>query len=224
MKGYLALVGGDEFQTGCQDLDRSILASTNCKMPTVLILPTAAAHQNPSKAVSNGVEYFSKLGADANPLMVLDSEQANQESLVSLVESAQVVYITGGDPKYLIKVLQNSLLLERLIYLNKHGMSIIGSSAGAMVMAAWIRYRSWERGLEIVPDVAVMPHHDEYDPNQIMLQFTETIPERTTVLGIDAQTGCMSRKNGWAVLGPGKVTVYSSNGWKHYESGRTFSL
>ena len=70
---------------------------------------------------------------------------------------------------------------ERLIYLNKHGMSIIGSSAGAMVMAAWIRYRSWERGLEIVPDVAVMPHHDEYDPNQIMLQFTETIPERTTV-------------------------------------------
>ena len=57
--------------------------------------------------------------------MVLDSEQANQESLVSLVESAQVVYITGGDPKYLIKVLQNSLLLERLIYLNKHNQPII---------------------------------------------------------------------------------------------------
>lgn len=224
MKGSLALVGGDEFQTGCQDLDRSILATTKHKKPIVLILPTAAAHQNPSKAASNGVEYFSKLGADATPLIVLDSEQANQESLVSKVESAQVVYITGGDPKYLITVLRGSLLLERLTYLNKHGMAIIGSSAGAMVMAAWIRYRSWVRGLEIVPDVAVMPHHDGSDPEQIMHQFTENILERTTVLGIDAQTGCMSSKNGWAVLGPGKVTVYSSSGWQHYRSGGTFSL
>jgi cyanophycinase len=224
MQGSLALVGGDEFQSGCQDLDLAVLETTKLEKPAVLILPTAAAHQNPSKAAANGIEYFSKLGADATSLMVLDPDQANESSLVSQVESAQVVYITGGDPKYLITVLRSSLLLDRLIYQNRNGMAIIGSSAGAMVMAAWIRYRNWVSGLELVPGVAVMPHHERYDPDQIMRQMTENIPENTTVLGIDAQTGCMSGTNEWTVLGPGKVTVYSSSGWQRYKCGGTFSL
>ncbi|SVE45231.1 uncharacterized protein METZ01_LOCUS498085, partial [marine metagenome] len=62
MQGSLALVGGDEFQSGCQDLDLAVLETTKLEKPAVLILPTAAAHQNPSKAAANGIEYFSKLG------------------------------------------------------------------------------------------------------------------------------------------------------------------
>lgn len=224
MKGPLALVGGDEFRTGCENLDLAVLEATGTKRPVVLVLPTASAQQNPSKAASNGIAYFSKLGADAASLMVLHPEHANQESLVSHVESAHVVYITGGDPEHLLMVLKDSLLLSRLIYLNKRGMAIIGSSAGAMVMAAWIRYRNWTGGLNFVPNVAVVPHHDRSDPDQLMGQFAKNIPEGTTVLGIDAQTGCVSGTEEWTVLGPGKVTVYTRIGWQRHASGETFSL
>ena len=61
----IALVGGDEFCLGCEDMDLGILGLTEVSNPRVLILPTAAAEENPEKAVSNGVEYFLRLGIRA---------------------------------------------------------------------------------------------------------------------------------------------------------------
>ena len=65
----IALVGGDEFRPGCEEMDRAILDSTGLERPSLLVIPTAAAQEKPEKAASNGVSYFSALGADASPLM-----------------------------------------------------------------------------------------------------------------------------------------------------------
>ena len=47
MTGRLALVGGDEFRTGCETMDAAILDATGSSNPAVLIVPTAAAFENP---------------------------------------------------------------------------------------------------------------------------------------------------------------------------------
>ena len=65
MSGLVALMGGDEFRAGCREMDLAILNATGKESPSVLVLPTAAAQENPSRAASNGVAYFSALGADA---------------------------------------------------------------------------------------------------------------------------------------------------------------
>ena len=101
----IALIGGEEFRSGCEELDRAILASVESERPRLLVLPTAAAHENPAMAASNGVRYFSELGADAAPLMVLDRSDAEDQALAAEVESADVVYLTGGDPAHLLDTL-----------------------------------------------------------------------------------------------------------------------
>ena len=66
LTGRIALVGGDEFRPGCEPMDRELLGATGVDRSRVVILPTAAAHESPRQAASNGVSYFSGLGCDAS--------------------------------------------------------------------------------------------------------------------------------------------------------------
>ena len=98
MPGEIVLVGGDEFRPDCEEMDSTILRASGASPPKVLILPTAAV-TGPQKAASDGVRHFSKLGAQASELMVLDKRQANDEELIQAVSGASLVYFTGGDPQ-----------------------------------------------------------------------------------------------------------------------------
>ena len=103
MAGLIALVGGDEFREGCEEMDRAILEATGVSSPSLVVIPTAAAAQNPSMAASHGVGYFSGLGANASALMVLDAAHANDKGLLSPIDTADVIYFTGGNPAYLLE-------------------------------------------------------------------------------------------------------------------------
>ena len=63
MTGTLALVGGDEFRRGCESMDETILRATGKSSPVVLIVPTAAAFENPARAADNGVRHFAGPGS-----------------------------------------------------------------------------------------------------------------------------------------------------------------
>ena len=106
MSGRLALVGGDEFRSGCESMDAAILAATGSANPVVLIVPTAAAFENPARAADNGVRHFESLGGAASPLMVLNHDDAMDAGIAAEVESADVVYLTGGSPSHLLDTLR----------------------------------------------------------------------------------------------------------------------
>ena len=53
MSGAIALVGGDEFRQGCEEMDRAVLEASGVSTPSLLVLPTAAARENPALAVSS---------------------------------------------------------------------------------------------------------------------------------------------------------------------------
>ena len=110
----IALVGGDEFRRGCEAMDTTILEATGARRPRVSVVPTAAAAQNPAKAASNGVSYFSSLGADASAVMALGPADAADPGLIAPLAQADVVYLTGGDPAHLLRTLRGSLLLDAL--------------------------------------------------------------------------------------------------------------
>ena len=161
--GPIALVGGDEFRAGCEPMDRGILAVAGATRPKVLVLPTAAADQNPAKAAANGVAYFARLGVLAESLMVLDSRDADDDGLVSRVTWADVVYLTGGDPAHLLEVLRGSRLLEAIRTAVAGGSVLAGSSAGAMVLGdamvlgEWMRYGGIRPALGLLDGLAVLP-------------------------------------------------------------------
>ena len=219
MNGKVALVGGNEFRPPCEPMDTALLKATGRDRPSVLVVPTAAADQGPSRAASNGVQHFSGLGADAAPLMVLVSAQANDAALLAPVESADLVYLAGGDPSHLLSVLKGSLLLDKLREAAARGAVLAGSSAGAMVMASWMRYRGWTQALGLGPDIAVLPHHEGTDRDKVARELDGAAPDGTHVLGIDSMTCCFGVSGRWEVLGPGAVTLYSDGHWARFRSG-----
>jgi cyanophycinase len=224
MAGQIALVGGDEFRVGCEGMDEAVLEATGVKRPRVLIVPTAAAEQNPSKAAENGVSYFSSLGAEASPIMVLGPDTAGDEKVVSRLDTADVVYLTGGDPDHLLETLRDSLFLSRLRRALARGAIVAGSSAGAMVLGSWMSFRGGVDTLGMLRGVAVLPHHERSDPDEVVARLEQSAPAGTAVLGIDGKTCCFGGPGGWTVLGQGTVTLYSRGRWQRFESGQSLPL
>ena len=225
MTGRLALVGGDEFRPGCETMDAAILAAAGSSNPTVLIVPTAAAFENPARAADNGVRHFTSLGADASPLMVLNHDDAMDPAIAAEIESTDVVYLTGGNPAHLLESIQGSLLLDAIEARLERGGIIAGSSAGAMVMGSRMRFRGeWRRTLGIASGIATLPHHERADPDAVLQELRSAPGDLTAVFGIDGRAGALSDPDGWTALGPGHVSIYQHNAWRRCEEGQSFSL
>lgn len=221
MAGELALVGGEEFRPGCEDADREIMQASGQDPCRVAVIPTAAVDA-PARAAQNGVAYFSRLGADARQLMVLQREHAQDPKVVQGVQDAGVIYFTGGSPEHLLATLQGSRLLQAILAEVEKGAVLAGSSAGAMVMGSLMRrprLGQWVEALGLVPNLAVLPHHERGDPVATCASLQGQIPPDLTVLGIDARSGCLGRPGSWRVVGPGRVTVYRNGLWQVYQTG-----
>ena len=221
MPGTVVLVGGDEFRPGCETMDSYLLVAVSPGSASILIIPTAAV-TNPSKAASDGVRYFSLLGARASELMILDRQRANDEVLCNAIFQASHVYFTGGNPNHLLTTLKGSLLLQCLEEWLAKGGVLAGSSAGAMVMGSAMRHLGtddWAQGLGIVQGMAVLPHHEKSDPNIVAQTLEETAPKGLRVLGIDARTCCIGMPGSWKAVGVGKVTAYQGGSWQTFNSG-----
>ena len=221
MEGEIALVGGEEFRQGCEEMDREIMRVSGQDPARVLIIPTAAV-TGPAKAANDGVQHFGSLGGDADQLMVLDEAQAEDTEFIQACLAANVVYFTGGSPQHLLDTLRESRLLTAILEAVDGGSVLAGSSAGAMVMGSLMRQPNqggWVPGLGIVPGVAVLPHHEGSDPSETSRQLVTQVPGDITVLGIDARTGCLGRPGSWRVVGRGNVTVYRGSDWSVYASG-----
>ena len=58
----IGIFGGNEFHENCLEIDRSICNLYPINKVKVLILPTAAANENPELATRNGINHFKKIG------------------------------------------------------------------------------------------------------------------------------------------------------------------
>ena len=225
MAGRIALVGGDEFREGCENMDEAILTATGKSTPTVLIIPTAAAFERPDVAAQNGVRHFTSLGADAHPLMALDRDDAMDAGLASEIASADLVYLTGGNPAHLLDTIAESALLNSIASALEHGAVLAGSSAGAMVMGSWMRFREWRRALGIAEGIATLPHHERADLDSTLRDLDASAPkELNAMFGVDGRCGVLSGPDGWTALGPGSITVYRNNYWQRFGDGDTFTI
>ena len=226
MPGIIALVGGDEFRAGCEDMDAALVAAAGKASPTALIVPTAAAFENPSRAADNGTRHFAALGADAAPLMALDRRDAADPAIAAETDAADIVYFTGGDPAHLLNVLRGSALLAAVRRGLSRGMLLAGSSAGAMVLGSHMRFRgAWTPALGLAGDVAVLPHHERADADAVFGELWTSAPDGlAAALGIDGRTGVLSESDGWRALGAGGATVYRRSRWERAASGESFAL
>jgi cyanophycinase len=192
--GLLALVGGAEWQAGA-GYDAELLERSGAD--EVLILPTAAAYENPDRAVATAAKWFSSLGASARGLMVLRHADANEEGNASAVRAAPFIYLSGGSPLHLLSVLKGSLVFD--------------ASAGAMVLVDPMvdpRGGAFTVGLGLVEQLAVVPHHDSGASHHFW-RTLELAPQGVPIAGIPERTALIRETDGsWRSEGEKPVAVY----------------
>lgn len=214
----IGLVGSGEFTAAMADIDREILSSIG-PAPNVVVLPTAAAGEDPEDWALRGVEHFWRLGARSVGLMVLARADAEHPDNVAVIERADLLYISGGKTARLLDALEGSSLWGGFLRARARGAWLLGSSAGAMALGDWALVHRpedgdgtptlWMPGLGMLQGYAVVPHFDTWVEAQ---QLVDEIVGFCTVFGIDEDTAVLLDGGNAHVAGRGSARMFRADG------------
>jgi cyanophycinase-like exopeptidase len=235
MPGPVALVGAGEFLPEMLEFDAGLLAATGRSRPRVVILPTASYPDGEevfTRWASMGTTHFGQLGAEVEPVLVRDRAGADDPAAVQAIGEADLVYLSGGKPSYLMGVLDGSAVGRAMTEAHARGVVLAGCSAGAMVLASHafdFRFGlvpwplRWRRGLGFIPGASVVPHYDAW-PEPLTALVALQAPRGSRVVGIDEGTAVVGRDGAWQVHGRSRVTVWRGRHRDRYRAGDTFRL
>src|SRR5689334_15004381 len=154
------LCGGNEFEEESNSLNKALLDAVKGKKPRLVVLPIAAT-DNPRKAIKQGVNYFNKIGAWAESIMIVDADTANVPETSAPMETADIIYLTDGNPADALEGLAGSEALAKLIRAWGKGTIIAASGAAAMVLCDYYwDSGAWEKGLGVLKGIVVIPHYE----------------------------------------------------------------
>jgi len=208
MPGTLALVGGAEWRDGC-DFDRDLLAANDAR--DVLVIPTAAAYEHPERLIATAERWFGERDVGVRALPVFTRADALRPEHVTPIAGARCIYLAGGSPMHLRSVLKDSPIWEALVAAWEGGTTIVGSSAGAMVLCDPMvdpRGGALTLGLGLVERLAVIPHHDSWSEDKAK-RTLHIAPKGLPIAGIDERTALIRDGVGaWRVEGIGRVVVF----------------
>lgn len=235
MKGLIALVGSGEYLPVMEDVDRHLLASLNLngRKPRVICLPTAAGREGDGSVnrwSGMGISHFEKLGAEVHALRIIDRESADDPQWESSLESADLIYFSGGDPGYLYETMNGSRAWTAAQRAWERGAVYAGCSAGAMILAQRMprfRFQQTQTGFGIVPAKFIVPHFDAIPAmfKPLVLALMGKLKSNERMIGVDEDTALVGALGGkWNVMGRSKVHVFTRNGEEIYESGQTLLL
>jgi cyanophycinase len=231
----VALVGAGEFLPQMVEVDRGLLAATGRSRPRVAILPTASLPDGEDvfqRWAAMGVQHFTALGAEVEPVLVRDRAGAADEAFVQAIGEADLIYLSGGQPSFLLSVLAGTRLADALVEAHERGAVVAGCSAGAMVLAARLPgFRGrflpwplrWRSALGIVPASAVLPHYDAW-PEPLSALLALQAPRGMAVIGIDEDTAIIGRDGAWQVQGRARATVWRGRHRERFRRGEAFRL
>ena len=186
---------------------------------------------HPEAAARHATAWFRQFDLDVVELRAYTRAEAQAQTTAEAASHAAFIYITGGDPGLVASVLRETPVGDGLIAAWRNGAVLAGSSAGAMALCEHVLVRqrfpgSADRrpvaGLAVVPNAAVLPHHDTFG-RRWFPSARAALPE-AVLIGIDERTCALWEAGEWRCLGPGGITVYhDSDASVRYRSGDTVS-
>jgi cyanophycinase len=217
--GSLVLVGGGEWTPGTQALDAELVARSGAD--EVLVLPTAAAFEQPDRVGERASAYFAELGAKVRTLRVLHRSEAEDPTIAKTVRAAKFVYLADGSPLHLRSVLKESALFEALLASYHGGGVLAASGAGATLLCDPMvdpRGGAYTVGLGVVKNLAVFPHHGSAAAH-LRERSIDLLPRTAVLAGVDEETALVKGNDGWSVAGAGTVTLYRAGTTATYAAG-----
>jgi len=235
MNGLIALVGSGEYLAVMDNVDRHLLDSLNLngRKPRVVCLPTAAGREGDASVnrwSSMGIEHFQKLGAEVSALHIIDRASADDVQWEALLEEADLVYFSGGDPGYLHQTLNGSRAWRAARRAWERGAVYAGCSAGAMILAKRMpsfRLAGTQAGFGLLLAMFIVPHFDAIPGiwKPIVFALQKQLKKGERMIGVDENTALVGRLGGeWSVMGQGKVHIFTREGHLTFTNGRTLHI
>ncbi|MBM3123999.1 MAG: peptidase [Chloroflexi bacterium] len=236
-KGLIALVGSGEYLPQMEGIDRWLLAHCGAdgRKPRVACVPTAAGREGEASIArwsQMGVNHFTRLDAEVQAVPVLDRQSADSKEYALIVQNADVVYFSGGDPGYLLQTLEGSRVWKAVWTALEAGGVYAGCSAGAMI--AGREFPDFRRaGLRsikafgLVPAKSIIPHFDAIPSiwRPLIFALLRRLKPDELALGIDENTALVGREGDvWTVMGQGQVHVFKRGSTRNYSEGETMTF
>lgn len=232
MNGLVALLGSGEYLPVMNELDRYLIEQSGKR---VVCLPTAAGPEGEAswgRWNRMGETHFRALGAEARGLPIIDKRSANDPQFAPLLENADIIYFSGGNPQYLHETLRETLAWEAAQKAWARGATFAGCSAGAMILALEIPdFRSAgmtsRDAFGVLNTRMILPHFDRWQPWRGMLvsNLRTRLDEDEIALGIDEDTALVGRRGEqWRVVGRQSVSVLRKGRVNKHESGAALTL
>ena len=207
MTGPLARVGGGEWSTGCS-FDEELLAASGGE--EVVVLPTAAAFENPSRFVERAAAWFGDLGAKVREVPVLQRGDAQEPAHAEVVRGARFVYLAGDSPMHLRSVLKDTPVWDALVAAWEGGAVVAGSGgAGSGLLDPMFDPRggAFTVGLGLVGNLALLPNAED-DVADHHRRTLELADPGLVLATVQACTALVRDANGWRVTGAGAARVF----------------
>lgn len=183
----MGLLSSDEFLPVAEPFDRALLAAA--RGPRIALVFAADPRGAPHSA-KLGTAHYRRLGAQPSVADVLIRDDATAESL----PDCDVLFLAGGSPAALVATLRDTPFWEEALGRWREGLSLAGSSAGAMALCRHTlvpepgdrRPSRWETGLGPIERLALAVHARSA-PTGWLEHVNKTAP--VSVVGLDEGVG-----------------------------------
>ncbi|MCU1487454.1 MAG: cysnophycinase-like exopeptidase [Actinomycetia bacterium] len=210
MTGPLALVGGGEWSEGCS-FDAELLAASGGT--EVVVLPTAAAFENPNRYVERATAWFEGLGATVRSVPVLQRTDAMDPANAEAVGAARFLYLAGDSPMHLRSVLKDTPVWHALVRAWEGGAVLVGSGgAGSGLLDPMFDPRggAFTVGLGLVKNLALLPDAED-DVAEHHRRTLELAEPNLVLATVQRCTALINEGGSWRAAGAGRVRVFVSD-------------
>lgn len=228
--GPVALVGSGEYLPVMHDVEASLLAG---RAPLYVQLATAAAPEGQRSLArwhELGRRAAERLGVEQVVVPVVDRVSADDEHLASLVAGAGLVYLSGGNPKFLAETLRGTAVWAAIEREWRAGAALAGCSAGAMALASAVPDVRHPLagppvdGLGVVPHLSVVPHFDRFGSRLLGAMASHQLPDGVRRVGVDEKTALVGGPSSWAVVGAASAWLLDDDGRHEHPAGSVVTL
>ena len=235
MNGLINLVGSGEYLPVMQDVDRYLLDSlaVDGRKARVACLPTAAGKEGDisiNRWLNLGIQHFTDLGAQVEPVRIIDHASANDPHWEPILENADLIYFSGGDPGYLYETMKDSRAWRAAQRAWQRGAIYAGCSAGAMILGKRMpsfRLTGTQDGFGIISATYIVPHFDAIPGiwKPLVFGLQRQLKKGERMIGVDDNTALIGKLNGeWIVKGKSKVHIFERDGKASYSNGQALTL
>lgn len=216
---YLVLFGSGEIAPSSVDIYRQLFLSLKKRDLSIALITTPAGFQPNVEAVYQEIKDFllaslPDFNLTINIVFANRAEQANDPSIVSQLDTADIIFTGPGSPTYAVKHLKDTLLIKKIIERVKSGASLILASAATITFSThalpvYEIYKvgedlHWIDGIDLYRKLwhptTIIPHFNNYEGGSNLdttycyigksraTQLLSTLPSTDSVIGIDEHT------------------------------------